>query len=260
MKQRGNLFTNKGLFVSVVVFMLALGSAQAMNCGAGKCGAGKCGGSSKPMKSGKKAMSNYRAVPPSAETIIQDGKNKMYCPVCGMTLSMFYRTNHAATDDGKVKQYCSIVCKIEDAVVNGVKLTNHKVVDNTTLKFIDSSKAYFVVGSNKPATMSSVSKYAFGTKEAADKFAKENGGKIMDFDSLYKMVEKSLEKELKATKMRQSKAATKGEMIYNKMCQKTDKRFKVVANAKSFLTKSGICGNIKGKKHQQVALFLTGRK
>ncbi len=247
------------------VFMIALFSfalvnvAQAeMKCGQGKCGSsGKCGMG----KGQQKKMDDFRTVPPSSETIIQDGKNKMYCPVCGMTLPKFYRTNHAATDDkGHVHQYCSIVCAIEDAVVNGKKLTNHKVVDNSSLKFIDSSKAYFVVGSNKPGTMSVTSKYAFGTLDAAREFANKNGGKIMDFKDLYMMVEKNLEKDMAVTKMRQSKAATMGEKIYNKMCEKTDKRFSSVADAKSFLTQSGICGNIAGKKYQQVALFLSSKK
>jgi hypothetical protein len=212
------------------------------------------------MNNGKN-MANYRAVSAEKAEIVQDGKNKMYCPICGMTLPMFYKTNHAATDDkGHNHQYCSIVCEVEDAVKNGKKLQNHKVIDNTTMKFIDAKAAYFVVGSNKPGTMSVVSKYAFGTKAAADKFAAVNGGKVLPFDAVYEMVEKSLEKDMKATAARQSNAAKKGEMIYNKMCQKTDKRFTNVADAKTFLTTSGICGKIAGKKHQAVALFLSNKK
>jgi len=210
----------------------------------------------KPMQ---KAMKNYRMVPMDQATILQDGKNKMYCPVCGMTLPMFYRTNHAATHAGHNKQYCSIVCMIQDAVVNNAKLENYKVVDNTTLKFIDSKDAFFVVGSKKPGTMSVVSKYAFGTKEAAQKFANENGGKIMNFDELYKMVEKSLAKDMAATKKRQAKAIKKGAMMYKKMCKKTDKTFTSTAEAKSFLVESKICGNIKGKKLQAIGMYLNQR-
>ncbi len=216
----------------------------------------KCGAS----KGMDKAKGNFRAVAKDKVEILQEGKNKMYCSICGMTLPMFYKTNHAATDEhGHTHQYCSIVCEVEDAVKNGTKLHDHKVVDNTTLKFIDANKAFFVVGSKKPGTMSAVSKYAFGTKEAAGKFAKMNGGKVMNFDELYKMVEQNLAKDMAATKKRQAKAAAKGKMIYTKMCKQTDKRFTNVADAKSFLTSSGICGKIKGKKHQQVALYLSGR-
>ena len=46
----------------------------------------------------------------------------MYCSVCGMTLPMFYRTNHAADHDHIHDQYCSITCMIEDAIVNGLTL------------------------------------------------------------------------------------------------------------------------------------------
>jgi len=249
MKRDEILFTGKKLVISLLTVMsLCAVSSFAMNPENGQ-----------GMKDGK-GMENYRAVSPEKAEIVQDGKNKMYCPVCGMTLPMFYKTNHAATENGHTHQYCSIVCEVEDAVKNGKKLENHKVVDNTTLKFIDANKAFFVVGSKKPGTMSVVSKYAFGTKEAAHSFATQFGGEVMNFDAVYKMVEKNLEKDLQATKMKQSKMAEMGEMVYNKMCKKTDKRFTSVAEAKTFLTTSGICGKIQGKKHQQVALFLSNKK
>ena len=208
---------------------------------------------------GKQVMKNFRAVPASKATILQDGKNKNYCPVCGMTLPMFYKTNHAASHKGHDKQYCSIVCTVEDAVVNGKKLKNFRVVDNDSLKFIDSKKAFFVVGSKKPGTMSVVSKYAFGSKKSANNFASKNGGKVMKFNELYKLVEKSLEKDMKATKQRQAKAAKKGAMMYKKMCKPTDKKFASTADAKTFLVKSGICGKIKGKKLQAIGIYL-GRR
>ena len=233
-----------GLFTIVTLVVTLSSSAFAMQ---------KDGG-------GKKVMKNFRAVPASQATILQKGENKNYCPVCGMTLPMFYKTNHSAKHNHTDNQYCSIVCAVEDAVVNDKKLTNFKVVDNSTLKFIDSAKAYFVVGSKKPGTMSVVSKYAFGTKDAALKFAKTNGGDIMRFDALYKLVEKSLAKDMAATKKKQAKAIKKGAMMYNKMCKKTDKRFNSIETAKSFLIKSGICGKIKGKKHQAIALYLNSRK
>lgn len=208
----------------------------------------------------KKPMKNPRAVPMSKATILQDGKNKLYCPVCGMTLPMFYKTNHAAKHNGKNRQYCSIVCAIEDAIVNNKKLTDFKVVDNSTLKFIDSKDAYFVVGSKMPGTMSVVSKYAFGTKAAAQKLIAKKGGKIMRFDELYKLVVDSQAKDMAATKKRQAMAIKKGAKMYKKMCKKTDKRFNSTADAKSFLVESGICGKIKGKPHQAIALYLNSRK
>ncbi|MCK5293149.1 MAG: nitrous oxide reductase accessory protein NosL [Arcobacteraceae bacterium] len=208
----------------------------------------------------KKSIKDFRVVPASKATILQKGENKNYCPICGMTLPLFYKTNHAAKAQHGDKQYCSIVCAVEDVVVNDTQLTNFRVVDNSTLKFIDSAKAYFVVGSKKPGTMSVVSKYAFGEKSDALKFAKANGGDVMRFDALYKLVEKSLAKDMAATKKRQAKAIKKGAKMYKKMCKKTDKRFNSTADAKAYLISSGICGKIKGKKHQAISLYLNSRK
>lgn len=205
------------------------------------------------------AMQNFRTVPMEQATLLKTDKNKKYCTVCGMTLPIFYKTSHAAKHEGHNEQYCSIVCAVEDQVVNGKNLTDFKTVDNTTLKFIDSKDAYFVVGSSKPGTMSVVSKYAFGTKEAAQEFADENGGEIMRFDALYKYVQKSQAKDMAATKKRQAKAVKKGAMMYKKMCKKTDKSFTTTADAKTFLVESKICGNIKGKKLQAIGMYLVRR-
>jgi hypothetical protein len=115
-------------------------------------------------------------------TLLQDGRNKTSGIVCGMNLPQFYKTNHTATLDGKVRQYCSIHCLCEDLMINKLPLENIQVVDIKSLKFIDVKSAFYVVGSNKPATMSSVSKYAFKEKSDAVEFVKQNGGEIMDFD------------------------------------------------------------------------------
>jgi len=199
---------------------------------------------------------NYRTVPLKDATLLKTGKEKMYCSVCGMTLPMFYKTNHAAKHDHKNDQYCSITCMIEDMVVNGKDLSEFKVVDNTTLKFIPSKDAFFIVGSNKPGTMSMVSKYAFGTKDAALKFQKANGGELMNFKTLVMLVKKSQAKEMKATKKRQAKAIKKGAKMYKKMCQTTSKKFTSTAQAKAYLKSSKICGNIKGKKLQAIGMYL----
>ena len=79
----------------------------------------------------KSAMKNFRMVPKNKTTLLQDGKNKDYCPICGMTLPMFYKTNHATKHKGHDKQYCSIVCVVEDAIVNGKKLNKTKRIEET---------------------------------------------------------------------------------------------------------------------------------
>ncbi len=206
-----------------------------------------------------KQMQLFQSVPMDKATILQDGKAKMFCPTCGMTLPMFYKTNHAATHKGHTEQYCSIHCLAEENVKNNANLTDVKVVDVTSLKFIDASKATYVVGSSKKGTMTMKSKYAFANKADADKFAKKFGGDVVNYDAAYKAALKGLDKEMMMISKKQAKMAEKGKMMYNKMCKKTDKKFASTAEAKAFVKESKICGDMKGKKLQAVGIFL-GRR
>jgi len=209
---------------------------------------------------GKKHMKMFQSVSAKKATILQDGKAKKFCPECGMTLHMFYKTNHVGvTKNGKVKQYCSLHCLVEDKIKNHRHFKNKKVVDVTSLKFINVGKAFYVVGSSKKGTMSKKSKYAFKNKADAEAFAKKFGGKVVRFKKAYKIASKALDKEMKMISKKQAKMAKKGEMMYNKMCKKTDKKFNSTAQAKAFLVSSEICGNIKGKKLQAIGIYL-GRR
>ena len=207
----------------------------------------------------KKHMKMFQSVPMSKAVILQDGKAKMYCASCGMTLPMFYRTNHAATVNGHTKQYCSIHCLSEDKMKNGADVKDIKVVDNKTLKFIDVNSAFYVVGSSKKGTMTMKSKYAFAKKKDAQKFADKFGGDVMDFEGANKVALKGLDKEIAMISKKQAKMAKKGEMMYNKMCKKTDLKFASTAEAKAFVKSSKICGDMKGKKLQAVGIYL-GRR
>jgi hypothetical protein len=132
----------------------------------------------------------FQTVAKKDAVLLQKGKNKVHCAVCGMNLVMFYKTNHAATDmNGTMKQYCSLHC-LSDDLRHGVELENPKVVDITSLQFIPVQEAYYVVGSKKPATMSRVSKYAFKSLDDAKKFQKKYGGKIVDFYSAWQIAKK----------------------------------------------------------------------
>jgi len=208
--------------------------------------------------SGKKMPTRFQAVSPDKVVILQEGENKMYCPKCGMTLPMFYKTNHAAHVDGKSQQFCSIHC-LAEAMADGGKVTGIKVVDNTTLEFIDVIKSWYVVGSSKPGTMSMTSKYAFGKKDNAEKFAKEHGGKVMTFYALIDSVKSTLAQESAMVQKKQAMMAQKGQMIYNEMCTPFDVNFTSTAEAKTYLTTQKPCGEIKGKQLQAIGLYLNSR-
>jgi hypothetical protein len=143
---------------------------------------------------------------------------------------------------------------------SGAKVSDVKVVDNSTLKFMDAAKAFYVVGSSKPATMAKkISKYAFGTKEAADKFAAEFGGAVMGYEDTLASAKKDFENDTKAKKMRQAKGAKKGAMIYKKKCKPITQKFVSVAEAKAYIKDNHICGDLKGKPLQAVGLYLLSR-
>ncbi|MDD5372549.1 MAG: nitrous oxide reductase accessory protein NosL [Sulfurimonas sp.] len=127
----------------------------------------------------------FQSVNEHEATLLQEGKNKNYCYKCGMDLVKYYKTSHSAVHDGTVYQYCSIHC-LEDHLGEGITLKNPKVVDVSSLKFVDAAKAYYVVGSQKSGTMSKISKYAFANEEDAKKFQAQFSGEIMDF---YKALE-----------------------------------------------------------------------
>lgn len=201
----------------------------------------------------------YQAVSANKATLVQKGEQKNYCSICGMTLPMFYKTNHAAKSGDTHKQYCSIHCMIEDIEMNNAKLSDMRVVDNKSLNFINVKDAFYVVGSSKPGTMSMVSKYAFKEKKDAKAFQSENGGEIKNFDEVYKMVSENIKKEQAMIAEKQAKMQKMGEKIYEKMCKKTDLTFSSTAEAKTYVSKNQLCGDLKGKKLQAVGIYLSRR-
>jgi nitrous oxide reductase accessory protein NosL len=201
----------------------------------------------------------FQSVAMDEATILQDSKNKLYCPLCGMNLPMFYKTNHAALHEGHTKQYCSLHCLVEDKIQNKADLKDIQVVDVTSLKFIDAQSATYVVGSSKKGTMSMVSKYAFAKKADAEVFVKEFGGEMMGFEEAYIRASQGFEKEMMMVSENQATAGQKGEMIYNKMCQKTDILFASTAEAKTFIKEQKLCEKLDEKQLQAVGLYLYKR-
>ena len=209
-------------------------------------------------QTGKKMPTRFQAVSPDKAVILQEGENKMYCPKCGMTLPMFYKTNHAAHVDGKSEQYCSIHC-LAETMADGGKVTRLKVVDNTTLEFIDVIKAWYVMGSSKAGTMSMTSKYAFGKKSDAEKFAKEFGGKVMTFYAVLDSVKSTLVQESAMIHKKQAMVAQKGEMMYNNMCTPVDANFTSTAEAKTYITTQKPCGEVNSRQLQAIGIYLNLR-
>ncbi len=131
--------------------------------------------------------SNNQAKPKVEDSVVllQTGKNKNHCIICGMKLDMFYKTNHASTVNGKARQYCSIHCLAEDKSIKKSNVKDIKVVALDTLKFIPVEDATYVVGSDMKGTMSNISKYAFSGRMSARRFAQKHQGRAMNFEKAY---------------------------------------------------------------------------
>ncbi len=209
--------------------------------------------------SGKKMPTRFQAVPADKAVILQEGEDKMYCPKCGMTLPMFYKTNHTAHVEGSTKQFCSIHC-LAEAMAEDQKVSSIKVVDTTTLKFIDVISSWYVVGSEKPGTMSMTSKYAFGKKSDAQKFAKAFGGKVMTFYDTLELVNSTLLQERAMIEKKQAMATQQGEMMYGNMCIPVDGNFSSTAEAKTYLMNRKPCGDLNAKQLQAIGMYLYFRK
>ncbi|SFV58151.1 Nitrous oxide reductase maturation protein, outer-membrane lipoprotein NosL [hydrothermal vent metagenome] len=136
----------------------------------------------------------FQSVPESKAKILQSGKEARYCSNCGMDLVKFYKTNHAAKVDNKQKEFCSIHC-LAEVINSGAKVSDIKVVDTKSLKWIDATKAHYVVGSKVKGTMSRISKYAFSNLQDAKTFAHKYGGKIVSFKEALSIASKDFQKE-----------------------------------------------------------------
>ncbi|MEN4046929.1 nitrous oxide reductase accessory protein NosL [Sulfurimonas sp. NWX367] len=142
-----------------------------------------------PHKTKKTVHRMFQSVSKEKAVLLQKGKHKESCHICGMNLVKFYKTNHAAKENGITHQYCSIHCLTKD-IKEGAELENPQVVDVSSLKFVPVTEAYYVVGSKKPATMSRISKYAFKSLKDAQAFQAQYGGKIVDFYSAWQIARK----------------------------------------------------------------------
>ncbi|MEA3513639.1 MAG: nitrous oxide reductase accessory protein NosL [Campylobacterota bacterium] len=210
-------------------------------------------------------MNMFQSVAPSEATILQTGADKMYCPNCGMFLPKFWKTSHAVEfKDGSYRQFCSMYCLVEQLELTELRgkkdtIKKYLVTDVKTLKYIDAYKAFYVVASSKKGTMTVTSKYAFKDKKDAQKFKTKNGGEVLNFDGAYKVALTDFARDTGLVfAKRSSKMYKKGEMIYNKMCnkpalEKLDAH--TMGSMKALIKNTQVCGDLNNGQLQAVMLY-----
>ncbi len=192
--------------------------------------------------------------------LVQKGEGKQWCPICGMDLKIFYKTNHIAKiHKNKNRQYCSVRCLVIDMREYEIKKEDIQVVDVKTENLIDAVSAFYVLGSNVKGIMSKTSKLAFAKEKDALAFVKENKGKIVDFETVLKSAKKSLESDIAMLNAKKKKKVyPMGKNIFEKMC-KSDinvNNYVKINQLKASLKKDKLCKPLKEKQLQAVALYL----
>jgi len=110
------------------------------------------------------------------------------CHYCGMKKAMFgHSWMTIEREDGSVVGVCSVHCAAVDMALNIDKPAKDITVgDYNSKKQIDADAAYWVIGGNKMGVMTTNGKWAFESKESADEFIKQNGGRPATFEEAMK--------------------------------------------------------------------------
>jgi len=212
------------------------------------------------------AQSDFqKAVTAEQAAQLQKGPESSWCPVCGMNLNMFYKTNHALTmEDGSVHQYCSLRCLAMDLKNHPRQQHTARVVDVKTNRFIPAESAYYVVGSDIPGTMSRQSKLAFSSRWAAKSFSRKHHGQdILSFSEVLTLAGEQLQADnAMLMKKKQTMMLPKGGKLYKKLLP-IDLQIPAAANIaalKSWLKTQPGVANLDEKKLQMLALYIWDTK
>jgi len=110
------------------------------------------------------------------------------CSYCGMYRSKFAHSwMNIIHDDGSVTSVCSIHCAAIDMALHTEKTIRRITVgDFQTKKQIDADTAYWVIGGDIPGVMTARAKWAFATREGADNFMHDHGGRPANFGEVIK--------------------------------------------------------------------------
>jgi copper chaperone NosL len=126
------------------------------------------------------------------------------CTQCGMDREKFAQSRILIEyDDGTSLGACSLHCAAVD-LANTIDKTPMYigVGDYYSKQLIDAEKAFWVVGGGKPGVMTATPKWAFASRLDADKFLKENGGTLANFDEAISAAYKDMYRDTKQIRER----------------------------------------------------------
>jgi len=105
------------------------------------------------------------------------------CKQCGMDRATFaYSRMLIIYADGTSTGTCSLNCAVTELKANrGKRVKTLMAADYSTKELTDAGSANWVIGGKKTGVMTSLAKWAFVRKEDAQRFVKENDGRVTTF-------------------------------------------------------------------------------
>jgi copper chaperone NosL len=106
------------------------------------------------------------------------------CAQCGMDREFFAHSRMLILyADGTTAGVCSMNCAVTEMKQNkGKQVKSLLVADYARRVLTDARSATWVTGGKKPGVMTALPKWAFAKPEDAQRFVRENGGRITSFD------------------------------------------------------------------------------
>lgn len=120
----------------------------------------------------------------SAAAVESDIARHPACPLCGMDRGQFAHSRMVIIfEDGSEVATCGIRCAaVELANRLDQVPVSFAVGDYLTRRLIDAEKAFWVIGGSRTGVMSARAKWAFASREEAERFVQAHGGTIVGFE------------------------------------------------------------------------------
>jgi nitrous oxide reductase accessory protein NosL len=160
--------------------------------------------------------------------------------------------------NGTKRDYCSLKCLAQDHEEYGLDLNKTKVHDFKSGKYINASKAYYLINSYILGTNSAESKLAFLLKKDAIIFQNRYRGEIVSFKKALHLSINSLEKDkIRLNKIYKKKLYIVGKKIFEQKCkQEIDFDDFLEINELKFELKNNFCKQLNEKRLHSVTLYL----
>lgn len=118
----------------------------------------------------------------AATSLAQDDiARHRFCGECGMDRKAYgFSRMLVSYEDGAEVGTCSLHCAaVELGKAPGRKVKSLLVADRDRTELVDAEKAIWVLGGRKRGVMTANPKWAFASREGAEAFVREHGGRIV---------------------------------------------------------------------------------